>query len=623
MLLLCSAAPLAGQQYPSDATYEVVVAQDVMVPMRDGVRLATDVYRPALDGEPVGTPFPTLLSRTPYGKDGADAEARYFASRGYVVVVQDVRGRYRSEGTFYVYLNEGLDGYDTVEWAAAQPWATGAVGTYGSSYLAATQMALAVENPPNLKAMFVRVGTSNYWEDGAGSGGAFYLLHNLDYALSLASTSKEVDEKPFLRGVLDYRSGAGQPVERLGDWFRQYPFGPNTGPLQSVRSYQQWFQDWVDHQSYDDYWKQNGYTFELYYDRVPDVPVYFVGGWYDIFLRGTLRNFAGLDSLHSSPIRMMIGPWQHSVGPSVTGDVDFGASAARDLRLEQLLWFDQVLKGRETGILERPAVEMFVMGGGDGTRSPEGRLRHGGHWATAEEWPPRAAEQVPVYLQADGGLSVVPPADTARPAVYTFDPTDPVPTIGGKIASGRDLVPPGPFDQRCVKGVVFGCDDDLPLSSRRDVLVFETEPLVEDVTVSGSVSVRLWVSSSAIDTDFTAKLIDVYPPSADFPEGYDMLIADRIVRMRYRNSLESASLMQPGEVYEVEIDLLGAANTFREGHRLRVDISSSNFPFFDVNPNTGEHLGRHTYLLPAVNSVYRDRQRASHIVLPVVSGRLP
>lgn len=619
VLAVASLAPAAADvrgQSTRPAEFDVLVAKNVMVPMRDGVRLATDVYRPARDGEALPGPFPTLLSRTPYDKDGGEGQARFFASRGYAVVVQDVRGRYASEGTFYIYLHEGEDGYDAVEWAAAQPWSDGRVGTYGGSYLAATQNALAVEAPPALAGMFVVVGTSNYWEDGAGSGGAFYLLHNVAYGFSLGSTSQEAAAMPGHQAGL--REGAR--AENLWQWLSAYPYGHNATPFEHIEPYRQWFDDWVEHQSYDDYWKQNGYAFEPYYDRYPDIPIYFVGGWYDIFLHGTLENFESLSALHSSPTRLMVGPWVHGVGPRWSGNVDFGPSAARDIRAEQLRWFDEILMGRSTGVTEGPPAQLFVMGGGDGARNAEGRLSQGGRWVGTDAWPPPEAEPTSFYLHADGSLSRERPAGSPEPTVYTYDPEDPVPTIGGKIDSGQQLTSQGPFDQRCRVGEIFGCDDDLPLSARRDVLVFQTEPLQEAVTVMGPVTVRLWISSSAPDTDFTAKLVDVHPPSEDYPWGYDMLLADRIVRARYRNSLERAELMEPGEVYEIEIDLLGTANRFEAGHRIRIDVSSSNFPFFDVNPNTGERLGHHTRTVPATNSVYHDAQRPSHVLLPVVTG---
>jgi hypothetical protein len=590
--------------------------------MRDGVKLATDVYRPARDGEAIPEKLPTLLCRTPYGKHlrpptesgygCSETTATFFARHGYVVVVQDIRGRYESEGTFYPYVNEGPDGYDAVEWAAGQPWSNGDVGTFGASYYAATQMALAVESPPHLKAMMMRVGTSNYWEDGAGSGGAFALRHNLAYALVLASESQEAYADPPIRTALLQ----AQEKDELSNWLLAYPFRIHGSPLAVIPSYGKWFQDWVDHSSFDDYWKQNGYNFELYHDKIPDVPIFLVGGWYDIFLRGTLRNYTGLSAIHQSSTQLMVGAWTHGVGPRSSGDVDFGDTAAVDLDRMQISWFDQVLKGKDTALQDGPPVKLLLMGGGDGTRNPEGRLNHGGEWVSLSSWPPEETRSMRYYLQSDGGLSAAPPA-SSQPSVYTFDPTDPVPTIGGKVSSGNNVSPAGPYDQRCIEGKFFPCKDNLPLSARRDVLVFQTPPLEEDVVIVGPITVKLWASSIAADTDFTAKLVDAYPPSPDYPRGYDMLLADGIVRARFRNSLEKPELLEPEEIVEVTIDLLGIANRFQKGHRIRLDISSSNFPFYDVNPNTGERPGHHPRRIPAVNTLYHDPDHPSHILLSV------
>ena len=614
LVLLGSGHPLSAQSDAPPGEYEVAVAKNVVVPLWDGVRLATDIYRPARNGEALQGPFPTLPSRTPYGKNGSDELGRFLASHGYVVVIQDVRGRYESEGTFYIYVNEGPDGYDAVEWLAKQPWSNGDVGTFGGSYLAATQNALAMEAPPHLRSMFIRVSTSNYWEDGAGSGGAFALLHNLAHALSLASVSPEAQADPPRARAL----AEATQRENLAEWIRAYPFNPGTSPVSPIPTYQRWFQDWVDHSELDEYWKQNGYMFELYHDWYPDIPIYYIGGWYDIFLRGTLNNYAGLSKLHSSPTRLMVGPWEHGVGSVRRGDVAFGPQAEVSMQRGRLRWFDQTLKGEDTGVLEGLPVKLFIMGGGDGTKTPEGKLNNGGEWVQVEGWPPPQATATAFYFHADGSLRRQRPSASPASTSYTFDPENPVPTIGGKTNSGAQLVPPAPFDQRCIKGKIFGCKDNLPLSARRDVIVFQTPPLEEDVVIMGSVTVTLWVSSSTRDTDFTAKLIDVYPPSEDYPWGYDMLLADRILRARYRNGLERAELMEPGEVYEITIDLLGTANRFQKGHRIRLDISSSNFPFFDVNPNTGERLGHHTHMVKAVNTIYLDGSRPSRLVLPIV-----
>jgi hypothetical protein len=608
-----------AQSGTSNQSYDVAVAVDVMVPMRDGVKLATDVYMPAHDGALAPGKFPVLVARTPYGKvaasasPGSNAVAHHFAQHGYVVVVQDCRGRYNSQGTFYIDINEGRDGYDTVEWAARQPWSNGKVGTYGASYLAQAQNALAVLRPPHLAAMFVMVGTSNYFEEGAYRGGAFALLHNLVYPLILSSTSPEAQKDPALKAAMLHALH-----DQMGSWLRAYPFQPNASPLLLDPVNQHWFQDFVDHAHYDDYWQQNGFDFELSYDKYPDIPIYFLSGWYDLFERGTLHNYMGIAPRHKSPTKLLMGPWVHGIGPRFAGDVDFGPAAEVDMTVEQQRWFDQVLKGQPTGILQEPPVRFFIMGGGDGSRDASGRMRNGGEWVATSAWPPPEASPRRFFLHGDGSLNEQPAGDEP-PTTYSFDPQHPVPTIGGQIDSGKDISPDGPRDQRCDLKI-SGCDNDLPLSSRRDVLVFQTPLLESDIAIAGPVSVDLWISSSAPETDFTAKLVDVAPPNRDYPEGYAMNLVDRIIRVGSGDDVGAPSFLKPGTVRKVTIDLVGVAHRFRIGHRIRVDVSSSNFPFFDVNPNTGERSGYQTHEIIALNTVYHDRDRPSHITLPVMTG---
>jgi putative CocE/NonD family hydrolase len=614
---LAAAGLFAAQGDTPDAKYDVIVAKNIMVPMRDGVKLTTDVYMPAHDGMPVQGTFPALVSRTPYGKDpgpGSANGALHFARLGYVVVVQDCRGRYGSQGTFYIDVNEGKDGYDTVEWAAAQPWSNGKVGTYGGSYLAQAQNALAVLRPPHLAAMFVMVGTSNYFDDGGYRGGAFTLLHNLVYPLILSSSSQEAEQDPALKAAM-----LEILHEQTGGWLRAYPFRPNASPLLLDPVNQRWFQDFVDHPFYDGYWKQNGFSFESAYDQYPDIPIYFLSGWYDLFERGTLHNYLGLASRHKSPTKLLMGPWVHGIGPRASGDADFGAAAEVDMIAEQQRWFDQVLLGKNTGVLDEPRVRVFVMGGGSGLRNDKGFMEDGGRWLATTAWPPPEATARAYYLHSDGSLSERQPGSETA-STYSFDPRNPVPTIGGQIDSGKDLSPAGPRDQRCRAGI-FGCDNDLPLASRRDVLVFQTPPLTSDLEIAGPVSVDLWISSSAPDTDFTAKLVDVAPPNRDYPWGYAMNLADRIIRVGSGDYASARTLLKAGEIRKVTLDLVGVANRFRTGHRIRVDISSSNFPFFDVNPNTGERSGYETHAITAMNTVYHDRERPSHINLPAMTTR--
>ena len=590
---------------------EVKVLRDVMVSMRDGVRLATDIHLPAADGQGLAGPFPTILIRTPYGKEKADT---HFARRGYATVVQDVRGRYKSEGDFYIYMNESKDGFDTIEWVGRQPWCNGNIGTYGTSYKAAAELALAVHRPPQLKTMFIGACFSDYIEEGAGRGGAFGLLHNLSYAFRLASTGKEAQNDPVAAAAL----AEAYADEKLAQWLFASPLKANS-PLQWAPSYRRWYNDWRLHPPNDDYWQQIGYNFEEYYSQYPDIPVYIVSGWYDLFKRGSFRNFQGL-SRKNSDTKLLMGPWTHGYRHTrrYAGDVNFGPNAelCESMEAEADRWFDQFLKGANTGILKEPPVRYFLICPPEqAAKTSDGRLQSGGVWKTAETWPPEGFQNQKFYLCGDDTLRT-DVCKSKAPSRFQYDPRNPVPSLGGDIVTGRQIVPRGPRNQVPLADT-FGARNQLPLCARRDVLSFETAVLERDIEVTGAVSVSLWVSSEAKDTDFTAKLIDVYPPSEDYPAGYAMNLEDGILRMRYRDQTGPEKLLRPGKTYHIMIDLLDISNVFRKGHKIRLDISSSNFPVYDVNPNTGEPIGRHTHTVTAVNTVYHSSQHRSCFILPV------
>ena len=620
----------AGAGAQARDTYDAVLfTQDVMVPMRDGVRLATDVYRPARDGVPVAEPLPVLLQRTPYGKEGRGLVERslYFVERGYVVVLQDTRGRYESEGTFSKYHDfDAPDGYDTVEWAAALPYGAGAVGMFGTSYGAHTQADAAKMNPPHLRALLLNQGgISRPWAHKVRNHGAFELGQQLGWAFDQLRVSPD----PVVWAAFE--------AEAVADWFAAMPLRPGLSPLTAAPEFEDYVLTQMTRGDDDDpdadfrHWDRIGVSWRRYYGRTADVPMLHVAGWYDPYCGSMFENYLGLSAVKTAPMRLLVGPWTHGGNArSYAGDVDFGPDAALPDFTSELhrQWFDRHLKGRATEADDWPPIRLFVMGTGDGSRDANGRLHHGGYWRDAEEWPLPEAEPTRYYFHADGTLGTTPPAAGVPPTTYTYDPAHPVPTIGGSFSG---VLKRGAYDQRerefrslrggSENGFYGSRPPYLPLKTRPDVVVFQTAPLQEPVEVVGPISVTLYASSTAVDTDFTVKLVDVYPPSRDFPTGFDMNVTDGILRARYRNSASRPELMTPGEVYEFEIRPYPTANRFKAGHRIRIDVSSSNFPRFDVNPNTGEPLGRHRRTVAADNSIHHETAHPSHVVLPVVPLR--
>ena len=605
----------------SGARYEITVSKDVMVPMRDGVRLATDIYRPVLNGALVAGKFPAILERTPYNKDGTEEWARYFVSRGYVAVGQDTRGRYGSEGRWRPHRDDVNDGYDTAKWIGEQHWSNGNIGTVGTSYPGGTQHALALSNPPSLKAMIPVDAMSDYGRYGIRHNGAFELRWmNWIFNIGLPDGTRE-GRDPATR----------QALISLGEQVREYakglPLRRGTTPLRLAPDYEAWLVEAMSHGDNDEFWKDMGASVIDHLAEYKDVPVYLVGGWYDSWgLQTANLNYVELSKAKKGPIRLIMGPWTHGgQTQSFAGEAEFGPEAALDFNAFRQRWFDRWLKGVQNGVDREPPVRIFVMGGGDGRRTPEGRIFVGGHWRDESQWPLARTQATPYYLLAEGTLSPEKPAGSSAavpPTRYLFDPRHPVPTLGGNISSEGVLMFRGAAVQRC-RREFWVCEDARPLSARNDVLVFQTPPLDRDVEVTGRLIVKLWASSSAPDTDFTAKLVDVYPPSADFPAGVDLNIADSIVRARYRDSLEKASLMKPGEIYRFMIEMYPTSIVFRRGHRIRLDISSSNFPRFDVNPNTGEPLNNNRRWAIAENAVYHDAQHPSHILLPIIPASPP
>jgi putative CocE/NonD family hydrolase len=553
----------------SKPVHAVKIEFDRRIPMRDGVTLSADVYRPEADGR-----FPVILTRTPYLKAPRDKEGlerlRYFAARGYVVAVADVRGRGDSGGSFVPYRDEGRDGYDAIEWCAGQPWSTGKVGTLGGSYTGKNQWLAALEQPPHLAAMIASVTPSDpfvEWPTGV----------------------------PIPMDVSWHHFTSGHILQNLDsvEWNKVYHHLPLLTMDEAVGRPLPYWREMFQHARLDDWWERQRYQNK--FDRVR-VPVLHVSGWYDDEQVGTPLNFAGMaahgatEEVRRSQ-KMIMGPWPHNVTaqPTKLGDVEFGPSARIDLPGAMLRWYDHWLKGIDTGLMREPPVRIFVMGAN--------------RWRDEHEWPPARAKRVTYFLHSkgransfygDGALTTAEPSDEPRDR-YTTDPRRPVPFITDPT-----------FAQ------IGGPDDYRPVERRDDVLVYSTEPMEEDTEVTGPVRVRLYAASSAPDTDFMAKLLDVWP------DGFAQRLCDGMVRARFRDGMDRPSPIEPGRVYAYDIDCWNTSQVFKKGHRIRLEIASTAFPKYDRNPNTGAPLGQSAEMKTADQTIYHDPEHPSVLVLPVV-----
>lgn len=632
-------------------SFDVVVAKDVMIPVRDGVHLATDIYRPARGVDPAQGRFPAILVRTSIGKDHREwlPQREFFPAHGYALVIQDIRSRFKSEGDgrYFHTCNpwEGDDGFDTVEWIAAQAWSSGAVGMMGSSHRAIVQTQAALHRPPHLRAICPEQGPTNIYLQEAREGGAM-ALHMYTAIYAHALDAQEIRDNPDAVQVLV------DGMVHTREWLQRTPFRRGKIPLSVAPHLESTLFNYYLRGEYDEWWAQECNDQTVHWDRHADIPCLITGGWFDPFVDAVTGYFEAMTKRNRSPSRMVIGPWGHGTMRSSQthfGEVEFGANAAQgfpkhnELRLK---WFDRWLKEDPNGIDREPPVEIFVMGGGSGRRTLAGRIEHGGHWRTEREWPIRRTRRVTLFMQQDGRLTSEQPASANASLSFVFDPERPVPTAGGSTASHlgieppargglpdsppygsrtdtygaffRPVVPWGPMHQSEREWMIGVTPPFRALMERPDILVFQSDPLREDTEVTGRVEASLSVSSSAVDTDFTIKLVDVYAPSADFPSGFHLNLCDTILRCRYRKSWTEPELMDPGKIYEITIPLPTTSNLFAAGHRIRVDISSSNFPRFDVNPNTGEPVGQHTHSVRANNTVFVNAAHPSRVVLPVI-----
>jgi hypothetical protein len=485
---------------------------------------------------------------------------------------------------------------------------------FGTSYPGGTQHAVALEQAPELKTVIPVDAVSNMGYQGMRNAGAFELrFWNWTF-----TSGNDVT----WRGFHPHGNDALEQMTRdRRHYLLSHPLRPGTTPLKHAPEYEIWLVQALEHGGDDEFWAQNNILDNV--ERYKDIPVYLVGGWYDSWDGNTSANYQALSHALKSPVYLIMGPWIHGQqAQHAHGQVEFGADAAiKDELAWRRAWFDRWLKDDTSSFgSEAPfktPVRIYVMGSGDGRKTPDGLLNHGGVWRDEQEWPLARTRYTPYYLHPDGSLSTRAPTEAASSTAYDFDPNDPVPSVGGNVSSADGILLQGAYDQRGGDHI-WNWTKPLPLSARRDVLVFQTDPLEANLEVTGEIEVKLWASSSALDTDFTAKLIDVYPASEDYPGGFDLLLEDGIVRARYRESLQYEKLMEPGTPYEFTIKLYPTSNVFKRGHRIRLDISSSNFPRFDINPNTGEPLNRHRRMVIATNTVYHDSAQPSHVILPII-----
>lgn len=586
------AKPAGQSSWPPDSgrgPCAVEKQTDISATMRDGTVLRADVYRPQS-----ADLLPVILMRTQYGKIGAQVQpSRYqtpdwFASHCYLVVVQDVRGTGTSSGTFEEYAHDRDDGYDSVEWAAALQGSNGKVGMYGSSYVGATQWLAAVTAPPHLVTIVPSNTAADYYDGWTYQGGAFRLAFILPWAMGLAGAAAENRHDAAL--AADLKAARAD----IGRWlaFRPYDQLPVMHPGDPAVA--RWYFQWIQHSARDDYWKQ--WSIRDHYSSVR-VPVLNMAGWYDAFLDGSVGNFSGMAAGAATPEarrhqRLVIGPWDHLAwgrtdskpAPMLKGIGEVAESPINELMLG---WYDHFLKSADNGISTDPRVDYFLMGAN--------------RWKTARTWPLPDTQWTRYYLGGTRTLSTAAPDGPQDPDRYVYDPANPVPSLGGHSCCSAESGPIGPYDQT-------------PTEQRADVLVYSSEPLTTDTEVTGPVTVDLWASSSAVDTDFTAKLLVVKP------DGKAINLNNGILRTAFRDSLSNPSPIEPGRPYKYTIAIWPTSYLFAAGDRIRVEISSSDYPQFAPNPNTGAPFGRDAEMRSATQTILHDAEHPSAIVIPVIPG---
>jgi putative CocE/NonD family hydrolase len=566
--------------------FSVVVDKNVPLTTRDGTVLRSDVYRPARDGR-----YPVLLGRTQYNKEswGAWIAPTHTAAAGYVVVVNDMRGQYASEGEFDPFVYDVEDSYDVVEWCAAQPWSDGKVGMYGSSSCGFVQLQAAVSQPLHLVAIAPKQTWSSFGRGCVYDSGGGYSMYTQEWALmqtSMDARRRIGQDRP------DYparRQTTTRALWEMARWHRHLPVGELPPLTHELAPY---YYRWLEHPDHDEFWATRNVAAQ--YARILTPALHLVG-WFDRFSITTVRNYLGIKQHGGSELarrhqRLVIGPWPHGVPVAeACGEHHFGPAGTVDVRELMLRWYGHWLKGEPTELLEEPPVRLFVLGENA--------------WRDADDWPLPGTRYTTLFLRSggrantldgDGALGAEQPADGEPPDSYVYDPADPTPSV-----AGRDVRFAGPFDQR-------------PIERRPDVLVYSTPPLEHDTTLIGPVSARLWAASSAPDTDWVVKLVDVAP------DGYALPLSIGMIRARYRQSQARQELLEPGRVYEYNIELRPVGNCFKAGHRLRVEVASASFAEFDRNMNTGHAFGVDAVGRPATQLIFHDASRPSQVVLPVV-----
>lgn len=574
----------------------IVLEKNVEIPLRDGTVTRANVYRPEAD-----TPVPAILVRTPYSKDLLFAQTFSLdpvraAESGFAVVFQDTRGRYESDGEFYPYRYEAEDSYDSVEWVAEQAWCDGSIGMSGLSYLGAVQWLAAIERPPHLRTIVpITIGSQHYMDMMSYKGGAFKVGYLLFWITAFVAPDVAMRRVRAGQTDPDEVTRIFESIDQVDELSRHLPL--STLPLLRENPVADFYFDWMKRETAD----AQPAAIEQHYSQI-EVPAYNVSGWYDYFLDGTLKNFTRMQTEGATAEaregqRLLIGPWDHILG-SVSSEYDFGVFASTlgaDFVGLQLAHFAHHLKGEQNGVVEASPVRIFVMGENV--------------WRDEQEWPLARTEYVTWFLHSDGdaksgggNLSSDEPREEVADA-YLYDPRDPAPTIGGAVGL------PG-----LVQGVNVGPRDQRPVEARPDVLVYTSQILEEPLEVTGPLTATLYAASSAKDTDFIVRLCDVYP------DGASRILAEGVIRARYRDGYDQPSLIQPDEVYAYEVDLVATSNVFQSGHRIRVDVTSSSFPYLDRNTNTGNLLGEDgpEDLQPAVQTIFHGAARASHVVLPVI-----